>query len=194
MPKSLPTWKKSMNQEHLENSTYEQIVSHLERELELNDLEAPIEMQIISVTQQASQQNTEKFKPTSHHCEKPGHYRNQCPQLKREKVQARKTANSADKTNNNNGSAQTSSNSNSRVSNNTNANNTNNQRDRRSILVFPPCDTCGRTNHFTEKSYLGADAAIRPPPRNRRQKTKPSPTEKCSKQPRGWMSELQSKL
>ena len=33
--------KKSINQAHLENGTYEQIVSHLERELELNGLEAP---------------------------------------------------------------------------------------------------------------------------------------------------------
>ena len=32
--------KKSINQAHLENGTYEQIVTHLERELELNGLEA----------------------------------------------------------------------------------------------------------------------------------------------------------
>ena len=32
--------KKSINQARLENGTYEQIVSHLERELELNGLEA----------------------------------------------------------------------------------------------------------------------------------------------------------
>ena len=44
----------------------------------------------------------------------------------------------------------------------------NNQRDRRSRLVFPPCETCGRTNHSTEKCYLGANAANRPPQRNRR--------------------------
>ena len=40
-----PHLKKSINQVHLENGTYEQIVSHLERELELNGLEAPHEMQ-----------------------------------------------------------------------------------------------------------------------------------------------------
>ena len=38
--------KKSINQVHLENGTYEQIVSHLEKELELNSLEAPDELQI----------------------------------------------------------------------------------------------------------------------------------------------------
>ena len=31
-----PHLKKSINQAHLENGTYEQIVSHLERELEIN--------------------------------------------------------------------------------------------------------------------------------------------------------------
>ena len=45
-----PHLKKSINQAHLENSTFEQIVSHLERELELNDLEAPAEMAINTVT------------------------------------------------------------------------------------------------------------------------------------------------
>ena len=38
---------------------YEQIVSHLGWELELNGLEAPDELQINSVTQQATQQNSE---------------------------------------------------------------------------------------------------------------------------------------
>ena len=41
-----PHLKKSVNQAHLENGTYEQIVSHLQRELELNGLEAPDEMPI----------------------------------------------------------------------------------------------------------------------------------------------------
>ena len=40
-------------------------------------------------------QNSEKPKPTCHHCKKPGHYRNQCRQVKREKDQARNNTNSA---------------------------------------------------------------------------------------------------
>ena len=51
--KMRPHLKKSINQVHLENGTYEEIVSHLEKELELSGLEAPGELQIISVTQQA---------------------------------------------------------------------------------------------------------------------------------------------
>ena len=164
-----PHLKKSINQAHLENGTYEQIVSHLERELELKGLEAPDEMPIHTVTQQAPQQNANKPRPTCHHCKKPGHYQNQCRQLKREKDQTRSNMNSAN--NNNNGSAQTNSNpnnNNNKVVNNTKGSNIYNQRDRRTGPAFPPCETCGRTNHSTEKGYLGANAANRPPPRNRR--------------------------
>ena len=161
-----PQLKKSINQAHLENSTYEQIVSHLERELELNGLEAPDEIQLNTLIQKDTQQNSGKPKPTCHHCKKPGHYRNQCRQLKREKDQTRNNTNSAT---NNNGSAQTNSNpNNNKVTDNAKGNNTNNQRDRKPRPVFPPCETCGRTNHSTERCYLGAKAANRPPPRNRR--------------------------
>ena len=80
--KTPPHLKKSINQAHLENGTYVQSVSHLERELELNGMEAPDEMRINTVTQQAPQQNSNKPIPTCHHCKKPGHYQNQCRQLK----------------------------------------------------------------------------------------------------------------
>ena len=129
--------------------------------MELNGLEAPDEMPINTVTQQAPQPNSGKPKPRGHHCKKPGRFQNQCRQLKREKDQTRNSANQS------NGSAQTNSNPNNKTANNTKANNINNQRDRRSRLVFPPCETCGRTNHSTEKCYLGANTANRPLPRNR---------------------------
>ena len=44
-----PHLKKSINQAHLENGTYEQIVTHLERELELNSLDYPDETQMNTV-------------------------------------------------------------------------------------------------------------------------------------------------
>ena len=163
-----PHLKKSINQAHLENGTYKQIVSHLERELELNGLEAPDEMQLNTVIQQDTRQNSEKPKPTCHHGKKPGHYRNQCRQLKREKDQAQNNTDSATTNKNNNGSAQTNSNPNHKVPVANKANNENNQRERKTRPVFPPCETCGRTNHSTERCYLGANAANRPPPRNRR--------------------------
>ena len=45
-----PHLNKSINQAHLENGTYEQIVTHLERELELKSLEHPDETQMNTVT------------------------------------------------------------------------------------------------------------------------------------------------
>ena len=45
-----PHLKKSINQAQLENGTYEQIVTNLERELELNSLEYPDETQMNTVT------------------------------------------------------------------------------------------------------------------------------------------------
>ena len=121
--------KKSFNQALLENGTYEHTVSHLERELELNGLEAPDEMPINTVTQQTPEQNTNKPRPTCHHCKKPSNYPNHCRQLKRGKDQTRNKTNSA---NNDNGSAQTNSNpNNNKVANDTKGNNINTQRDRR---------------------------------------------------------------
>ena len=145
---------KSIIEAKLENGTYEQIVSLIEKELELNGLEAPDELQINTVTQQATQQNSEKSKPNFHHCKKPSHYRNQYRQLKREKQQARKNTSSADNSNNNNGNGQTNSNSKNQFSENTNANNKNNQKDRRPGPVYPPCETCGKTSHSTKNVTL----------------------------------------
>ena len=68
--KMSPHLKKSINQAHLENGTYEQIVSHLQKELELNGLKAPDEMPINTMTQQAPLQNSNKPKLTCHHCKK----------------------------------------------------------------------------------------------------------------------------
>ena len=76
-----PHLKKSINQAHLESGTYEQIVTHLERELDLNGPEAPDELQINNVNQQI----TNRLKPTCHHNKKPGLYRNQCRMLKKQR-------------------------------------------------------------------------------------------------------------
>ena len=48
--KKPPHLKKSINQAHLENGTYEQSVTHLKRELELKSLEHPDETQMNTVT------------------------------------------------------------------------------------------------------------------------------------------------
>ena len=56
-----PHLKKSINQAYLKNGTYEQIVKHLEREMELNGLEADeplVKTQMTAVKQQSNTQNT----------------------------------------------------------------------------------------------------------------------------------------
>ena len=157
-----PHLKKSINQAHLQNGTYEQIVTHLERELELNGLEAPDELPINNVSQQPTNTNADRPKPKCHHCKKPGHYRNQCRLLKK---QLEQTENNQNNPGNKNSDTNT-SNSNKNVNKNNNNRNSN-KAERKPKTVYPPCETCGKTNHSTEKCYFGANAANRPPPRHR---------------------------
>ena len=97
-----PHLKKSINQAHLENGTYEQIVTHLERELELNSLEYPDETQMNTVTHKQQIEGN------------------------------------PDNAGNINGD--------------TNDSNPNNHKiDRNSRTLYPPCETCGKTNHSTER-------------------------------------------
>ena len=66
-----PHLKKSINQTHLETGTYEQYVqTHLERELELNGLEAPDELHINTVSQQPTNTKPNRLKPMCQHCKK----------------------------------------------------------------------------------------------------------------------------
>ena len=110
-----PHLKKSINQALLENGTYEQIVTHLERELELNSLDYPDETQMNTVThKQQIEGNPENAgninSDTIDSC--PNNYK----------------------------------------------------FDRKSRILYPPCVTCGKTNHATERCYVGANAASRPLP------------------------------
>ena len=110
-----PQLKKSINQAHLENGTYEKIVTHLERELELNSLEYLDETQMITVTHKQ--------------------------QIEGNKDNAGK------------------------INSDTNDSNPNKHKnDRKSTLLYPPCETCGKTNHSTERCHVGANAASRPLP------------------------------
>ena len=65
-----PHLKTSKNQAHLENGTYGQIVTHLEKEVELNGLEAPDELQINTVSHNAVNANADRTKSTCHYCKK----------------------------------------------------------------------------------------------------------------------------
>ena len=149
-----PHLKKSINQAHLENGTFEQIVTHLERELELNGFEAPDELPIKNVSQQPTNNNPNRHRTLCHHCKKPGHYKNQCHLLRKQREQIDNIQNNPG---NKNSDANT-SNPSSNVNNNNNNKNSN-RAERKPETVYPPCEACGKTNHTTEKGYFGANAA-----------------------------------
>ena len=62
--------KNSISQFHLENGTYEQIVTHLERELKLNGMKAPDEQQTNSVIHNTANTKADRPKPKCHHFKK----------------------------------------------------------------------------------------------------------------------------
>ena len=55
------------------------------------------------------------------------------------------------------------------ISSDTNDSNHNNHKiGRKSRTLYPPCETCGKTNHTTERCYVAANAANRPLPWKRK--------------------------
>ena len=103
----------------MEIGTYEQIVTHLEMELELNGWETPDELQKNFVSQQPENTNVDRHKATCHHCEKQEQYRNQCRLLKKKTEKTEGTQNNP--VNKNSGT--NNSNPNSNVNSNNNNNN-----------------------------------------------------------------------
>ena len=151
-----PHLKKIINQAHLENGTYEQIVTHLERELELNGLEAPDELQKKTVGHNTA--NPDRTKPTCHYSKIPGYYRNQYRLFKKQRDQSEINQNNPG---NKNSDANT-CHPNGHV-NNLNNNKISNLAERMPQAVYQLCETCGKTNHSTKKCYNVANAANRPP-------------------------------
>ena len=138
-----PHLKKSINQAYLENGTYEQIVRHLEREMELNGLEADeplVKTQMTVVKQPSSEQTTkttsQNTKPKTktpntvpnntlqnnqcRYCKEEGHIAKECPKLaKRQKMDKDPDA--------------------------------------------PRCSHCNTTGHEEPNCYFGANMENRPP-------------------------------
>ena len=142
----------------MENGTYEQIVTHLESDLELKGLEALNDLQINTVIQHATNTNVDRPKPTCHHCIKPVEYRNQCYLLKKKEQVVGTQTNPGNK---NNGSKNS-------IPSNNKINNRNKKDsirpEREPETVFPCCETCGKMSHYTERCYVRANAANRPLP------------------------------
>ena len=84
--------------------------------------------------------------------------------LKRQREQ---TENNQKNPGNKNSDANT-SNPNGNVNNPINNNRNSNRAEINPKTVYLLCETCGKTNPYTEKCYHGANAANRPPPRQRR--------------------------
>ena len=85
-----PHLQQSLNLAYLENGTNDQIVAHLERELELSGLENDGELTIPTMTAvppNDNQQNTEQTKVTCHYCKKPGHIIRDCRKRMRNRIQ-----------------------------------------------------------------------------------------------------------
>ena len=129
-----PNLKRSLNLAYLENGTYDQIVTHLEREWELSGLENDGELSIPTMTAvppNDNHQNTEQTKIVCHYCKKPGHVIRDCRKRIRKEQEQR-----------NNPSTQKMKPSTSKS--------------------YAPYPHCQRTNHPPEQCWSGPNAANRP--------------------------------
>ena len=128
-----PKLKRSVDMARLENATYEEIVTHLERELELNGLEEGdgIPVPTMSTAPTATRPGTGLLSSgidpnvTCNYCKKPGHVKDECRKLKRKEEQRRNDGQDTKK-------------------------------------EYPKCPTCDKTNHPAERCWKGAGAHLKP--------------------------------
>ena len=128
-----PKLKRSVNMARLENATYEEIVTHLERELELNGLEEgdDIPVPTMSTAPTATRPGTGLLSSgidpniTCNYCKKPRHVKDECRKLKRKEEQRRNDGQDTKK-------------------------------------EYPKCPTCDKTNHPAERCWKGAGAHLKP--------------------------------
>ena len=128
-----PKLKRSVNMARLESATYEEIVTHLERELELNGLEEgdDIPVPTMSTAPTATRPGTGLLSSgidpniTCNYCKKPGHVKDECRKLKRKEEQRRNDGQDTKK-------------------------------------EYPKCPTCDKTNHPAERCWKGAGAHLKP--------------------------------
>ena len=85
-----PKLKRSVNMARLENGSYDEIVAHLERELELNALEESDDLPMATMTSSSSKTKTplstnQMSKITCNYCKEKGHMVKDCEKLKKKK-------------------------------------------------------------------------------------------------------------
>ena len=128
-----PKLKRSVNMARLENASYEEIVTHLERELELNGLEGgdDITVPTMSTAATATRPGTGLLSSgidpniTCNYCKIPGHVKDECRKLKRKEEQRRNDGQDTKK-------------------------------------EYPKCPTCDKTKHPAERCWKGAGAHLKP--------------------------------
>ena len=128
-----PKLKRSVNMARLENASYEEIVTHLERELELNGLEGgdDITVPTMSTAPTPTRPGTGLLSSgidpniTCNYCKKPGHVKDECRKLKRKEEQRRNDGQDTKK-------------------------------------EYPKCPTCDKTNHPAERCWKGVGAHLKP--------------------------------
>ena len=85
-----PKLKRSVNMARLENGSYDEIVAHLERELELNALEESDDLPMATMTSSSSKNKTplstnQMSNITCNYCKEKGHMVKDCGKLKKKK-------------------------------------------------------------------------------------------------------------
>ena len=85
-----PKLKRSVNMARLENGSYDEIVAHLERELELNALEESDDLPMATMTSSSSKNKTplstnQMSNITCNYCKEKGHMVKDCEKLKKKK-------------------------------------------------------------------------------------------------------------
>ena len=128
-----PKLKRSVNTARLENGTYEEIVAHLERELELNALKVSDELPMATMTsastgnQNLLSNGIDTIKGAQcTYCKTNDHFWKSCPKLKKKKGMEDKNGKIPQR------------------------------------QTHPECPTCGKKNHPVESCWKGARAYLRP--------------------------------
>ena len=128
-----PRLKRSVMMARLEKGTFEEIVAHLEIELELNALEESNDLPMATMASASTNtsnllsngNNTNKDAQCSY-CKATGHYYKSCPKLKKKKELEDKNGKKTQRP------------------------------------TYPECPTCGKKNHPNERCWKGAGAHLRP--------------------------------